>query len=244
MSGGLPERLRIASVIADEAAALALSFFRRRGALQARGKRENDPVSEADVAVERFIRGQLAAAFPGDGIVGEEDGGAVSEAGYWAIDPIDGTTNFLRGSPLWAVSIGFVRAGRPRLGVVVLPVFGERFAAQEGFGLFVDGRRFTRPAAGGGASRVLSLGDSNDDDLSAMADLYADLRRTGHVVECFRCTALGLAFAAKGIVDGHVQRLTTVWDMAGGTALCLEAGLTVRIGSAETPTGWSIEAVG
>nr|WP_281379144.1 inositol monophosphatase family protein [Chthonobacter rhizosphaerae] len=235
--------MRIVSDIADEAAALALSFFRRHRDLEARSKGMNDPVSEADVAVERFIRGQLAAAFPGDGLLGEEDGGELAETGYWAIDPIDGTTNFLRGSPLWAVSIGYVRAGRPRLGVVVLPALGERFAAQEGFGPFVNGRRFTR-AAGGGASRVISLGDSNDDDLSAMADLYADLRRTGHIVECFRCTALGLAFAAKGIVDGHVQRRTTVWDMAGGTALCLEAGLTVSVGSTATPKGWSVEAVG
>ncbi|MGG2474574.1 inositol monophosphatase family protein, partial [Rhizobium sp. BR5] len=114
-------RLESAVGIIEEAMGLALRFFEARDAIATRTKGFQDFVSEADTTVERLVRDRLAAAFPGETVLGEEMGGEADDA-YWIIDPIDGTTNFLRGSPLWGISLGFVRNGRPELGVVAMPV--------------------------------------------------------------------------------------------------------------------------
>lgn len=93
-------RLSQASAIIEEAAEKALHFFAAHQTVATHAKGVQDFVSEADTTVENFIRDRLAAIFPGEAIVGEEFGGQ-SEGAYWIIDPIDGTSNFLRGSPLW-----------------------------------------------------------------------------------------------------------------------------------------------
>ncbi|WP_369789118.1 inositol monophosphatase [Rouxiella sp. WC2420] len=232
MKTEISDRLQIASKIAAQAAELALSFFHRRSEIDVSSKRTQDFVSEADVAVEEFIRQQLHENFPGDPIIGEEMGGHLSDAACWVIDPIDGTSNFLRGSPLWGVSLGLVERHRPVIGVVVLPVLNELFAAESGKGIFLNGKPFTRddPFAD---VQVLSLGDSADDQLGEASAFYRGLREADWSVHCYRCTTVGMVFAAKGVIDGHLQRRTTLWDIAGGAVLCQEAGLetVVNFGS-------------
>jgi len=224
----MPARLARAAAIVEEAARAASGFFARRQELAAATKRPQDFVSEADTAVERLIRDRLAAAFPGEPVVGEELGGEAGDA-FWIIDPIDGTANFLRGSPLWGISLGFVRDGRPELGVVALPVFGEVFAAASGAGVFLASEPFVRhvPFA---EVRLVSLGDSLGDDIRDVTRLHAGLRRSGWVVEAFHSTSVAMVFAARGHLDGHLQKRTTLWDIAGGSVICSEAGLDVRIG--------------
>jgi myo-inositol-1(or 4)-monophosphatase len=90
--------------------------------------------------------------------------------------------------------------------------------------------------------RVLSLGDSRDDDLDQMAAFYRGLRAAEWIVECYRCTSVGMAFATMGFVEGHIQRRTTMWDIAGGFALCREAGLDTVI-SRDSNTGQFAVAV-
>jgi len=99
-------RLAIASQIVERAAELALSHFNRRDEISVSSKRVQDFVSEADVAVEQFIREQLQLHFPDDAVVGEEMGGQLGDSACWVIDPIDGTSNFLRGSPLCVARAG------------------------------------------------------------------------------------------------------------------------------------------
>lgn len=224
----LHERVFRASAIIEEATALALDFFAARQTVETHSKGAQDFVSEADTAVETLIRESLAGAFPGEAVVGEEFGGQ-SEAAYWIIDPIDGTSNFLRGSPLWGISLGFVRNGRPELGVVAMPVMGEIYAAADGTGLLMNGKPLAR-AVPMEDVRVMSLGDSLSDDLDDAARLQTGLRRAGWVVEAFHSTSISLLFAARGIFDGHLQKVTTMWDIAGGAVLAREAGLEVRIG--------------
>jgi myo-inositol-1(or 4)-monophosphatase len=215
--------------IVEEAVALAMHFFEARDAIAARAKGFQDFVSEADTAVERLVRDRLAVAFPGQTVLGEEMGGIADDA-YWIIDPIDGTTNFLRGSPFWGISLGFVRNGRPELGVVAVPVLGDIYAAAEGTGLLLNGKQCPRHVSFEDV-RVMSLGDSASADAQEIAALNVGLRHAGWVVESIRSTSLGLAFAARGIFDGHLQKLTTMWDIAGGAVLAREAGLDVRIGT-------------
>lgn len=225
----MSERLERAVAIIEEAMGLALRFFEARDAIAARAKGFQDFVSEADTTVERLIRDRLAAAFPGETVLGEEMGGVADDA-YWIIDPIDGTANFLRGSPLWGISLGFVRSGRPGLGVVAMPVFADIYAAADGTGLMLNGKPLARQVPFE-AVQVMSLGDSAAADAEEVAALNVGLRHAGWVVESIRSTSIGLAFAARGIFDGHLQKLTTMWDIAGGVVLAREAGLDVRIGT-------------
>ncbi|XUY28946.1 inositol monophosphatase family protein [Agrobacterium sp. rho-8.1] len=224
----ISHRLEQAVTIVEEAVALAMRFFEARDAIAARAKGFQDFVSEADTAVEKLVRDRLAVAFPGQTVLGEEMGGIADDA-YWIIDPIDGTANFLRGSPFWGISLGFVRNGRPELGVVAVPVLGDIYAAAEGTGLLLNGKQCLRRVSFEDV-RVMSLGDSASADAQEIAALNVGLRHAGWVVESIRSTSLGLAFAARGIFDGHLQKLTTMWDIAGGAVLAREAGLDVRIG--------------
>lgn len=221
-------RLARATEIVEEAAETALRYFESRSSIGVRSKKAQDFVSEADVAVEKLIRERLADAFPGETVVGEEMGGEMDGA-YWVIDPIDGTSNFLRGSPLWGISLGFVRAGRPELGVVAMPVAGETYAAADGTGLLCNGQRIDRTVPFEDI-RVMSVGDSPTDISSQAATMQFALRRAGWVLEAFHCTSVSLVYAARGNFDGYLQKTSTMWDLAGGAVLCREAGLDVRVG--------------
>ncbi len=161
------QRLDRAAGIIEEAMGLALRFFEARGSIATRTKGFQDFVSEADTAVERLVRDRLAAAFPGETVLGEEMGGIADDA-YWIIDPIDGTANFLRGSPLWGISLGFVRNGVPEIGVVAMPVFQEIYSAAEGTGLLLNGKPLARDVPFKEV-QVMSLGDSASADAAEVA---------------------------------------------------------------------------
>jgi myo-inositol-1(or 4)-monophosphatase len=115
VSQRLPLRAQVAEALIREAGALALSFYRQRNALTRHVKGHQDLVTIADRSVEALIRRRLSEAFPEDGFLGEESGGTPT-ASFWSVDPIDGTGNFLRGIPVWGVSIGYVENGEPALG--------------------------------------------------------------------------------------------------------------------------------
>ncbi len=223
------DRLAVAGQIVAEAAELALWHFLRRADLTLSSKRSQDFVSGADMAVERLIRDRLRRHFPTDNVIGEELGGELAQAASWVIDPIDGTANFLRGSPLWGVSLGLLERQKPVLGVVALPVLNELLSAEIHQGVFSEGQPFQRDNRYDEV-RIVSLGDSADDRLEDAAAFYQGLRRAEWSVECYRCTTVGMIFAAKGLVDGHLQRRTTLWDIAGGLVICAEAGLDVTYG--------------
>src|SRR5689334_14316083 len=111
MSGDIEARLNFADRLADAAGALILPYFRQP--LSVTNKAAGslfDPVTEADRRAEELIRGHIRAAFPQDGIVGEEFGTEEGSSGYrWILDPIDGTRAFIAGQPLWGTLIGLER---------------------------------------------------------------------------------------------------------------------------------------
>ncbi|TCQ10506.1 myo-inositol-1(or 4)-monophosphatase [Rhizobium sp. PP-F2F-G36] len=222
-------RLEKAVAVIEEAMEMALGFFEARATIATGSKGFQDFVTEADTSVERLVRARLAEAFPGEAVVGEEMGGSGGDA-YWIIDPIDGTANFLRGSPLWGISLGHVTHGRPDLGVVAMPVFREIYAAADGTGLLRNGKPFTRTVPFEDV-RVMSLGDASPNEAEEVAALTVGLRHAGWVVQSIRSTSIGLLFAARGTYDGHLQMYTTMWDIAGGAVIAREAGLEVRIGT-------------
>jgi myo-inositol-1(or 4)-monophosphatase len=182
-------------------------------------------VSEVDEKIERFLRDGLRQAFPEDSVSGEEFGVNMS-ARHWVIDPIDGTANFLRGIPLWSVSLGWIHNGEPVVGVVAMPALGLVVAAERHHGLYLNGKRVTRESAFSDV-RVVSVGDSRT-DLAYAQGVTKVLRQAGWVVESWRSTAAAMAHVALGRMDGHIQGQVKLWDMAGGLALCAEAGLTIH----------------
>lgn len=219
------KRLDAANTIMTEAAALALQLFHERGQFVAEEKTASEFVSEADRRVEALIRETLVTWFPDDHVMGEEMGGGGSDA-FWSIDPIDGTVNFLRGSPLWGVSIGFVENGLSRVGVIAYPCLGLRLGAATGAGIFKNGapyqRRVDFPSV-----RLASVGESVRWPAREVAEVELALREAGWGVTEYRCGTVGLGFAALGMTDGYVEKNTSIWDIAAGSVICEEAGLLV-----------------
>ena len=140
MSDPIGARLDFAVALAQEAGALAAAARRNLGALEA--KDPMDYATAADHAVEALIRHRVASRF-GDAVIGEEDGGTPADL-VWVVDPIDGTTNYIHGTPRWCISIGLMVAGQPELGVINAPDEARLFSARRGHGA---GRRDPRDAA-------------------------------------------------------------------------------------------------
>jgi histidinol-phosphatase len=139
---GLAELLQVALRASDDADAISLSGFTSRSFGVSR-KADNSEVTDIDRATEQAIVASLTSARPDYGIFGEEYGvSGPADAEYqWVIDPIDGTTNFVRGVPVWATLIALVHNGIPVLGVVSAPAMGFRWWATQGGGSFFNGTR-------------------------------------------------------------------------------------------------------
>jgi len=131
--------MTIGAAIARKAGDLALKI--REGNIGVESKSDESPVTIADKACEKLIAEELRAAFPGDGLLGEEGASQESSNGRrWIIDPIDGTRDFIRGTRAWAVLIGLEENGKVVAGHAYFPAFGEMFSAAKGEGAFWDGR--------------------------------------------------------------------------------------------------------
>ncbi|MGA0563358.1 inositol monophosphatase family protein [Ancylobacter sp. VNQ12] len=185
-------------------------------------------VSNADRKAEKILHEELAKARPGFGFILEESGeiDGTDESHRWIIDPLDGTTNFLHGIPLFAISIGLVRDGVPIAGLIFNPVTDELFIAEKGAGAFMNDRRIRVAARRSLADSVISCGvpHMGRGDLGQFAREYlaigpkvSGLRRTG-------AAALDLAWVAAGRFDAFWERGLSPWDMAAGIVLVREAG--------------------
>jgi Archaeal fructose-1,6-bisphosphatase and related enzymes of inositol monophosphatase family len=180
-------------------------------------------VSRADREVESLIRERLAARFPADGVIGEEQGGRPGNR-VWITDPIDGTANFLRGIPYWSMTLAFVESGRPLIGLTYDPVHNELFAALAGGGARLDGRpiEVSRASSPEEACVALSFAFRTPvpDYVRAVERLLAagfDHRRLGSA-------ALSLAHLADGRLDAAFTLYTHSWDVLSGLLLVREAG--------------------
>ena len=222
----LHARLTLATHIAERGGHIARGYFAAREQLATTCKGQMDFASEADTAVERMLRDELATLVPGEAIVGEELGGKL-DARAWVLDPIDGTSNFLRGSPLWGVAVAYVVDGEPVIGAIRYPVLGVTVAAATGLGLFVDGKPASR-AVPVPDVRIAAIGSNARWDVTQTSALETHLRQHQWFATGYRCASVGLGFAALGYVDGYFEDHTHVWDIAAGMVLCREAGLIVE----------------
>lgn len=228
-------RRTLAERIAIEAGKLGLSYFSRLGELTVVSKGHQDMVSEADRDLETYLRGEIAAAFPDDGILGEEHGLSKGTSGYtWVLDPIDGTANFVNGIPAWSVVVACVTEADTVLGVIHEPNSHETFAASVGGGATLNGKPMRASPATRLTEGSVGTGLSNRVDWRPIVAFIADLMANGGVFFRNASGAIMLAYVASGRLLGYVEQHMNAWDCAAGLLMVREAGGRVhRIGSAE-----------
>lgn len=150
----LDEALAFAREIAGAAGEIGLGWFRRPVAVGL--KEDRSPVTEADRAVEEYLRNRIHESYPGHAILGEEFGreGAAGTP-VWVVDPIDGTRSFISGWPIWGTLIALVEGNEPRLGVIHVPATGETWHARRGGGAgFTDRKGNAQPCRPSGCRRL------------------------------------------------------------------------------------------
>jgi myo-inositol-1(or 4)-monophosphatase len=222
--------LETAAAIAREAGALLLTFTAETK--QTRKKGAVNLVTAADVASQELIVSRLNAAFPDHAILAEEDASGVrpdpgSGAEYlWIVDPLDGTTNFSHGYPVFGVSIALAVAGRITVGVVFNPVSGELFAAERGRGATLNGQTI----------HVTETADVND-ALLVTGVPYWIREKPERIMAKFKAfsvraqgvrrsgaASLDMCEVAGGRADGFWEEGLAPWDTAAGSIIIAEAG--------------------
>ena len=219
----LDRRFLAGCATARDAGRLARRHYENRHALAIESKGTQDHVSIADREVEALIRAQLGAAFPEDGFLGEEGGGEARDR-LWIIDPIDGTSNFLRGIAAWCVSFGYLRGGAIELGMIYDPVADELFAAKRGGGAFCNGVPMKVSGCSAVDHAMLGLGFSYRRPVAPFARTVERLLSAHCEFRRFGSGALGLANVALGRTDGYWEPHINSWDVAAVICLVREAG--------------------
>lgn len=196
--------------------------------LQVSLKGPSDFVTATDRRVEQILHEELERVRPGYGFLMEEAGQIVGadRSHRWIVDPIDGTTNFMHGIPLFAISIALEREGELVAGLIYNPISDELFIAEKGTGAFLNDRRIRVAARQDLSHTVLTCGIPHNErgdtqlfarELQSVQSQVAGIRRSGSA-------ALDLAWLAAGRFDGYWERGLSAWDIAAGMVLVREAG--------------------
>jgi myo-inositol-1(or 4)-monophosphatase len=225
MTDDLHDRLIFATDLAQRAGRLGMRYFRSLDTLTIESKGHQDMVSEADREVELFVRRELAAKYPDDGVVGEEHAPTAGLSGFtWVIDPIDGTANFIAGIPAWCVAIACVHDGAAVVGVIHEPSTGETFAGRKGGGAFLNGKPMQASKARALSEGAVGIGFSNRREMRNVTGIIDRLFGEGGIFYRNASGALMLAYVAAGRLLGYVEEHMNAWDCVAGLLLVEEAG--------------------
>jgi len=216
--------LDVCQEVAREAGTLLLHYYERRVDFELKG--EFDLVTEADRASEKLVVERLRACYPQHAIVAEEGGRHEGSSEYrWYVDPLDGTTNFAHGFPMFNVTLALERSGDLIAGVIYDPLRDEMFAAERGGGAFLNGRRIRVSRAKRLQDCLVATGfPSRKRHLNVNVHFYHQLAMATHGVRRGGSAALDLAYVGCGRLDGFWEFGLKPWDMAAGTLLVSEAG--------------------
>jgi myo-inositol-1(or 4)-monophosphatase len=222
--------IEIAEAIAREAGVQLREAFGGPGVNVQFKSSPTDLVSDADHAAERLIRERLAAARPGDGILGEEGGDEQGTTGVrWIVDPLDGTVNFLFGIPAWAVSIACEDGDGTLAGVVYDPMRDELWSAERDGPPLLNGREVEASTRADLATAMVGTGFGYDAEVRRyQAEVVGRLLPAVRDIRRFGSAALDLAWVAAGRLDAFYERGLNHWDRAAGELLCVRAGLVIR----------------
>lgn len=210
--------------IAHEAGALLSDFAARKIGFELKG--EYDLVTAADRASEALVVERLKKHFPDHSIVAEEGGGQELSGEYrWYVDPLDGTTNFAHGFPVYNVTLGLERAGQLIAGVIFDPTRNEMFSAERGSGAFLNNERISVSKAARIDDCLVATGfPSRRRHQNVNVHFYYQLAMMTHGVRRAGAAAIDLAYVACGRLDAFWEFGLNPWDMAAGILMLEEAG--------------------
>jgi myo-inositol-1(or 4)-monophosphatase len=187
-----------------------------------------DLVTEVDLAVERMFRDLIASRFPDHQVLAEELGGAstVPPGPCWVFDPIDGTTNFTHGLPIFCASVALEIDGVGQVAAIYDPSRKELFTAERGRGAFLNGERLHVSHAETLLDAMLVTGFPYDvhQRVDEVVGLFAEFIGRARAVRRLGSAALDLCYVAAGRMDGFWESDLKPWDIAGGALLVAEAG--------------------
>jgi len=215
----LNEILTFAKGLARAAGALAMSYYGRANPTL---RYDHDLVTEADLALQDYIRKEVAASYPDHQFQGDRRrtaSGREPQSPIWVIDPLDGSAGFSAGMPVWAVCLALFDGGKPVLGVVHLPVTGELYSATSKTPAMVNDREI----------EVLDQAMDNESLLLTYSRFHADYvtHLTGKV-RSLGSTAAHIAYVARGAASGAILGNVHVWDVAAGLVVLEAAGGAIR----------------
>jgi myo-inositol-1(or 4)-monophosphatase len=220
--------LEIISAIARGAGEILRAGFNQSNHVELKGV--IDLVTEVDQQSETYILAEIKKQFPDHKVIAEESGEVQGNSGHaWYVDPIDGTTNYAHGLPIFAVSIAYAYHGEVILGVVYNPIRDEMFSAEKGKGAWLNGKPIHTTSRVELNKSLLVTGfrydrftnpDNNLENFKRLALQVRGIRRLGSA-------ALDLCFVAAGRVDGYWEIHLELWDLAAGMLIAREAGAVV-----------------
>ena len=202
------------------------SYFGRLATSEIEEKAPNDWVSAADRASETAIAAFLGRHTPELGFLAEEGGLRSGGRAVWVVDPLDGTANFVRSFPHFAVSVGLVEDGVPTVGAVYDPMRDEVFAAARGHGAFRNGRplRVTSRPGLDGAFVTTGFPFRIRRHIDTYLAVFREVHGRAMAIRRPGAAALDLAHTAAGVFDGFFEFNLSAWDVAAGAVLVREAG--------------------
>lgn len=230
MSIDLTSRLNLARAVAREAGELTLRYFLKTD-LQVDLKQDASPVTIADREAEQLVRARVAAAFPDDGILGEEFGEQSGKSGFrWIIDPIDGTKSFIHGVPLYAVLIGIEHEQESRVGVIHIPALNEMIYAAVGQGAWhcvgeKSPQRAMVSSRANLAEGLFCTSDPANFRQRGAWDFYERLCLATRISRTWG-DAYGYLLVATGRAEVMVDPIMSIWDAAALFPIMQEAGGT------------------
>jgi myo-inositol-1(or 4)-monophosphatase len=227
----LSPALNVMVAAARKAARPLVRDFGELENLQVSHKGPADFVSNADERTERILFEELTKARPGYGFLGEEGGmrEGRDKTHRFIIDPIDGTTNFLHGVPVFAISIALEREGQLVSAVIYNPISDELFVAEKGHGAYLNEKRLRVAARKDLPQTLIATGipymarGTDAERERSLAEVKAVVSRTSGIRRC-GAASLDLAYTAAGRFDAFWERGLNAWDMAAGILLVREAG--------------------
>ncbi len=220
--------VQTARVAAAKAAIILRFYYENRPQIRKKGIK--DLVTQADIESESAIIEVIQKRFPDHSILAEESGlSANTSENRWVIDPLDGTTNFAHGLPLFAVSIAFQHNGVTQLGMVANPISGETFRAVAGQGAYLNDNKIAVSDTSKMVDSLLVTGFPYDINANpgALLERFNRLLLAAQAVRRLGSAALDLCFVACGRFDGFWEERLKPWDTAAGELIAREAGARV-----------------
>lgn len=204
-------------------------------------KAKSDFVTEIDIEIEEFVKEELAKYnIP---IVGEETSNSISYDTYIIVDPIDGTRNFMRKNPHFALNLALIYNNEPIIAITYDPLKEEFFLAEKGKGAFLNGQKILSSQNDDISKGIVALGlpYRGIEFLENMIEIYRRLYKTGCAIRHTGSAALDLAYVACGRYDAMVEFFLSPWDVIPGILLVKESGgMVTSIMDRKPEDGWII----